>query len=91
MEKYDDLKTKLLLDPEVKKEYDSIRFEYEVAQALIEARVKAKMTQAQVAHKMNTTQSAIARLESGNSFPSLQTIHKYASATNRIIDLHVIP
>jgi DNA-binding XRE family transcriptional regulator len=91
MVKYEDLKAKLLSDPDVKKEYDSMRFEYKIAETLIEARVKAKMTQADVARKMNTTQSAVARLESGNAFPSLQTIHKYASAINRSIDLHVIP
>jgi DNA-binding XRE family transcriptional regulator len=91
MIKYDQLKTKLLSNPEVQKEYDESRLEYEVAHALIEARGQAKMTQNQVAQKMNTTQSAIARLESGRCFPSLQTIHRYAVAVNKIINLHVTP
>ena len=38
---------------------------------------------------MNTTQSVIARLEGGKHFPSLQTIHKYSIAVNKIINLHV--
>lgn len=91
MQKYDELKAKILSNPEVKKEYDSIGFEYEIAQALIEARVQSKMTQIEVAKKMNTTQSVIARLESGKRFPSLSTIYKYAIAVNRTINLHVIP
>lgn len=91
MIKYDELKAKLLSDPEVQKEYDAAKLEYEIAHALIEARIKAKMSQAQVAEKMNTTQSAIARLESGKRFPTLQTIRKYAIAVNKVINLHVMP
>jgi DNA-binding XRE family transcriptional regulator len=91
MIKYEALKTKLLLDPEVKKEYEECGLEYEIAHALILARTEAKMTQDQVAQKMHTTQSVIARLESGRHFPSLQTIHKYAIAVGRAIDLHVCP
>ena len=49
------------------------------------------MTQEEVAKKMNTTQSVIARLEGGKHFPSLQTIHKYSIAVNKIINLHVHP
>jgi len=81
----------MLLNLEVKKEYEAFALEYEIAQALIFARVQANMTQEDVAEKMNTTQSAIARLESGKHSPSLQTIHKYATATNMSIDLHVQP
>ena len=49
------------------------------------------MTQEEVAKKMNTTQSVIARLEGGKHFPSLQTIHRYSIAVNRAINLHVHP
>ncbi len=91
MIKYANLKEKLLADPAVQKEYEECALEYEVAAALIKARIEAQMTQGQVAQKMNTTQSVIARLESGKHFPSLQTIHKYAIAVNRAINLHVLP
>jgi transcriptional regulator with XRE-family HTH domain len=49
------------------------------------------MTQDQVAQKMHTTQSVIARLESGKNSPSLQTIHKYATAVKKVINLCVHP
>ncbi|BFD46907.1 MAG: hypothetical protein DMENIID0002_15530 (plasmid) [Rickettsia endosymbiont of Sergentomyia squamirostris] len=65
--------------------------EYEVAYALISARVKANMTQSEVAKKMNTTPSVIARLEIGKHFPSLQTIYRYALAVDKQIDLHAQP
>ncbi|WP_375331705.1 helix-turn-helix transcriptional regulator [Candidatus Tisiphia endosymbiont of Temnostethus pusillus] len=86
MIKYESLRKKLLSNPEVQKEYKTSALEYEVAYALISARVKANMTQSEVAEKMNTTQSVIARLESGKHFPSLQTIYRYAIAVDRSIE-----
>lgn len=49
------------------------------------------MTQEEVAKRMNTTQSVIARLEGGKHFPSLQTIYRYSVAVNKSISLHVHP
>ena len=91
MIKYEILREKLLSKADVKKEYEAYALEYEVAYALILARMEANMTQEEVARKMNTTQSVIARLEGGKHFPSLQTIYKYSVAVNRSINLHVHP
>ena len=65
-----DLKTKGLKDAKVKAAYDRLEDEYALAAALIDARAKAKLTQSQLARRMGTTQSAIARLESGRALPS---------------------
>ena len=89
MIKYDTIKSQLLSDPEVAKEYKNSKIEFEIAQSLILARIEANMTQAEVATKMHTTQSVIARLESGQHFPSLKTIHKYAIAINKHINLQL--
>ena len=89
MIKYDTIKSELLSDPEVAKEYENSKIEFEIAQSLILARIEANMTQAEVATKMHTTQSVIARLESGQHFPSLKTIHKYANAINKHINLQL--
>ena len=91
MIKYEALKTKLLNDTEVQKGYEEHSLEYKIAHTLILARIEANMTQGQVAEKMHTTQSVIARLESGRHFPSLQTIHKYAVAVGKAINLQVHP
>ena len=91
MIKFKTLKDKILSCPETRKEYEDCALEYEIAYALILARQEANMTQAEVAKKMNTTQSVIARLEGGKHFPSLQTIHKYSIAVNKVINLHVHP
>ena len=84
-------KEKFLADPAVRKEYEAQKTEFEVAHALIKARIAAKMTQVEVAKRMHTSQSQIARLESGEHFPSIQTIHKYAKAINHPIRLDITP
>lgn len=78
---FDELKARLLANPEVKAEYDALEQEYAIARELIAARARAGLSQAQLAAKMNTTQSTIARLESGRGSPSLRTLNRYAEAT----------
>jgi len=64
-----------------RKAHEELRSEFELARALIEARAKAGLTQEQLARRMDTTQSVIARLESGRSRPSTQTLERLAAAT----------
>src|SRR5580704_2999233 len=71
-----------LKDPEFKAAYDALEDEFALAGALIEARSKADMTQEQVAHAMGTTQTVIARLESGRTMPSTRTLKRFAKATH---------
>ncbi|MEO6717361.1 MAG: helix-turn-helix transcriptional regulator [Novosphingobium sp.] len=66
-------------DPEFVKEYDALEEEFALANALIRAR--ADLSQAELAKRMNTSQSAIARLESGRTRPSTRTLRKFAEAT----------
>ena len=48
---------------------------------MIAARVHAGLTQGQLARRMGTTQSVIARLEIGGRSPSIQTLRRLAEAT----------
>ena len=57
------IKAKLLEQPAVQVEYDALATEFDMARELLSARARAGLTQAQVAERMGTTQSAIARLE----------------------------
>lgn len=68
-------------DPEFVKEYDALEDEFALANALIGARVRAGLTQTQLAERMGTSQSAVARLESGRRLPSVATLEKLAAAT----------
>ncbi len=76
------MKKKMLADREVQRAYAALDEEFELARELIAARVRAGFTQAQLARRMGTTQSAIARLESGAQLPSVKTLLRFAQATH---------
>ncbi|ROT44316.1 helix-turn-helix transcriptional regulator [Pusillimonas sp. NJUB218] len=75
------LKNRLLSNRQTRAEYDAQAPEFAIARELIAARVRAGLTQTEIAQRMSTTQSTIARLESGRSLPSLRTLARYAEAT----------
>ena len=77
----DDLHKKWMKNPAYRREYAALEEEFSLTAALIEARARAGLTQAQVAQRMKTTQAVIARLEGGGSKPSTRTLEKYAQAT----------
>ena len=91
MIKLSELKKQWLKDPELKKHYQQLAPEFELAREFIKARVQANMTQADVAKKMQTTQSVIARLESGRTIPSVKTIERFAKAVGMRFELHFVP
>lgn len=68
----------LLKNPEFRKIYEGSRLEYEIARALIRARIEKRLTQAQLARKLKTKQSVISRVESGQSTPSLSFLKRLA-------------
>lgn len=72
---------KVLADPDVKVAYEALEAEYALARALIEARIQSGLTQEELAKRMGTTQSVIARLESGKVLPSTRTLLRVAKAT----------
>jgi len=78
---FEQLKARLLANPEVKAKYDALAPEFEIAAELLRARLRAGLSQAELAERMGTSQSAIARLESGQTLPSTKTILRYAEAT----------
>lgn len=67
-------------DPEYVKAYDALEPEYQILREMLKARKRAGLTQAQIAKRMKTTQSVVARVESGRT-PSIATLKKYAKAT----------
>jgi ribosome-binding protein aMBF1 (putative translation factor) len=74
-------KGKMLLDRELRTAYEVSCDAFELHRELIAARVRAGLTQAEVAERMGTTQSVVARLESGAQMPSVNTLLKFAKAT----------
>lgn len=56
---------------------------------LVAQRRSAGLSQAEVAARMGTSQSAIARLESGAVDARLSTLERYAGAVHRRLDLRL--
>ena len=81
MTKVADLHRKWMQSKEYRKVHEELAPEFELARAVIAARVTAGLTQEQLAQRMDTTQSVIARLESGRTRPSTQTLERLAAAT----------
>ncbi len=78
-------------EPGFKEGYDALAEEFELASLLIEARSRSNLTQAELAEKMGTSQSTIARLESGKAKPSLATLRRLAKATGMRLKISLEP
>jgi DNA-binding XRE family transcriptional regulator len=79
--KLHNVKKKLLKNPKVRAEYERLDSEFALIRTMIEARTKAGLSQDELAERMGTTQSTVARLESGKQLPSMRTLYRYAEAT----------
>lgn len=88
--KMSEVKEELLKDEGFRVEFVQLEDEFALASQLIEARKKAQLTQDEVAKRMGTTQSVVARLESGRPMPSLRSLKRYAQAVNSKVEIRVV-
>lgn len=79
-ESYESIKKRLLKDPVVRKHYDELGPQYELIKLIIKQRNENGLTQAALAKKIGTKQSAISRFESGTYNPTLSFLYKVADA-----------
>jgi transcriptional regulator with XRE-family HTH domain len=91
---HEELKKKMLSNPEVKAEYDALKEEFSFFDELLKARKNAGLTQSEVAEIMGTKTPAVARLESGGGnkkhSPSIQTLQKYAKAVGCHLEIKLV-
>ena len=85
------LKQRLLTDPAIRAEYDRFGPIFAVVGEMIEARQAAGLTQAEVASRMGTTQSVVARLETARHMPTFDLVTRYAAAIDHRLDIHLVP
>lgn len=88
---HDDVRKKWMQDPEFVKEYEALEEEFSLASAMIAARAHADMTQQDVAAKMETSQSYIAKLEGGAVSPTMKALKRYAEATGSRVKITFEP
>ena len=85
------LKKRWMKEPGFKVGFDALAEEFALASMLIAARAKAKLSQEEVAERMGTSQSTVARLESGAAKPSLSTLERFAKATGTRVRVSLVP
>lgn len=76
------LKKELKKNKEFKKSYDELEFEFKLIELLIENRLRKGITQKELAERVGTKQSAIARFESGEYNPTISFVQKVSHALN---------
>jgi transcriptional regulator with XRE-family HTH domain len=85
-------KTRAMARRDVREAYDALGEEFAFLDEVLRARTEAGLSQAQVAERVGTTQSAIARLESGTRrhWPSIATLQKYAKALGYRVEVKFV-
>ena len=85
-------KARALARPDVREAYDALADEFSFIDQVLRARREAGLTQAEVAGRTGTTQSAIARLESGAArhSPSIATLQRYANALGYRVEVRFV-
>jgi transcriptional regulator with XRE-family HTH domain len=91
MTKIIEMHKKWLKDPEYAREYEALEGEFALAAAVAKARSRAGLSQSELARRMNTTQSTVARLESGRGLPSTRTLDRFAKATGHRLKISFEP
>ena len=81
MARISDMHKRWMEEPEYQRAYQALEGEFGLAQAVLQARKRLGLTQAELARKMGTTQPVLARLEGGRARPSMRTLERLARAT----------
>lgn len=87
----EELRKELFKNPKVKKAYEDLQPEFAIVQTIIDARVKKKISQEELARRMGTGQAVISRLENANAKPSLSLIKRLANALGLKVEIHFTP
>ena len=91
MSEFEEFKKEVLSDPEVKKEYDALGPEYDIIQAMIDARTSQNITQKELSDITGITQADISRIENGTRNPSLAMLKRIAAGLGMQLRLEFIP
>lgn len=91
MSSYKEYKEKALSNSEIKAEYDALQPEYDIIQAMIDARISQKITQKELSEITGITQADISRIENGTRNPSLAMVKRIAEGLGMQLRLEFIP
>ena len=85
--KYEDFKTQLLADPEVRKEYEALEPQFRLIRDILLRRSQLNLSQVQLAKLVGTKQPAMSRLERGDGNITINTLRRIAEALNADLDI----
>ena len=91
MSEYSEFRETLLSDPEVKAEYDALEPEFNIIQAMIDARKEMKLSQKDLSERTGITQADISRIENGTRNPSLEMMKRLAKGMGMRLKLEFVP
>ena len=79
-----------LADPEFARTYEEMNPEYDVAKAVMQARIDEGLTQQQLAERTGMNASNISRLETGGSLPTLRTLQQLAKGMGKTLEIRFV-
>ncbi|MBN1856211.1 MAG: helix-turn-helix transcriptional regulator [Dehalococcoidia bacterium] len=91
MKTHEEVKRRLLADPEVRAEYDSLETEFTLRSAIVQLRNASGLSQRVVAEQLGTHQSALSRIESGRANVSITNLARMADALNSDFAVCFVP
>ena len=91
MTSFKDFKEEMLSNQEIKEEYDALQPEFDIIQAMINARKQQNITQKELAERTGITQADISRIENGTRNPSLEMLKRLAAGIGMRLKVEFIP
>jgi transcriptional regulator with XRE-family HTH domain len=89
--KFSTLHKRWMKDPAYRREHEALEEEFALMAEVAKVRARAGLSQAELAKRMKTTQSAVARLENGRGLPSTRTLGRFARATGHRLKISFEP
>ena len=90
MTNYDKYVAEQMKNEEFSKEYEALKPEFDIIQAMIDARQETGLTQKELSEKTGITQGDISKLENGNANPSIKTLKRIAMAMGKQLRISVV-
>ncbi len=90
MRSHKDYLNEQLKNPEFAAAYEVLEPQYQIARAIIAARLESGLTQAELAEKASLPQSNLSRLESGTFNPTVQTLEKVAAGLGKKLEVNFV-
>ena len=86
-----ELTEELMQDEAFRAEYEAIQPDMDITRAIMDARIKAGLTQTQLSEASGISQADISRLENGTRNPSLRLLKRLAAAMGSTLRIEFVP